>query len=82
MKIRVEVKPGAKARRVEPIPSELFAGESTLPGYVVRVTEPAKEGKANRAVIKAVAEHLNIAPSRIRIIQGLTSKHKILEIAE
>jgi uncharacterized protein (TIGR00251 family) len=48
----------------------------------VTVTAPAREGRANAAVVKAVADFLNVAPSQVRIVRGLTSRHKVLEITE
>lgn len=37
-------------------------------------------GKANEAVIKALAEYFGIAKSNIALIKGQASKHKIFEI--
>jgi uncharacterized protein YggU (UPF0235/DUF167 family) len=33
--------------------------------YVARVTAPPADGEANRAVIRLLAEHFGVAPSRI-----------------
>ncbi len=70
MKIQIKVTANA---RVE----EVVKGES---GYNVRVKAPAKEGKANRAVVKALAEHFKVPQSSIRILSGLNGKNKIVEI--
>lgn len=48
--------------------------------FKVFVKEPPVEGKANKAIIKAIASYLKIAPSRVEIIRGLTSKEKVMEI--
>jgi len=48
--------------------------------FVVRVGEAPIEGKANSAVIKALAENLNIASWRIKILSGSTSSNKVVEI--
>ncbi len=71
MRIFVKVKSNAKK------PSMEFLGEGT---YVVAVKEPAIEGKANEAVVKAVAAHFKVARSRVRLISGISSKSKVLEV--
>lgn len=48
--------------------------------YEVFVKVAPIEGKANQAIIKAMAEYLNLPQSKIQIIHGLTSRQKILEI--
>ena len=47
---------------------------------MVKVKEPPIEGKANRAVVRVLARHFGVAPSRVRIVSGLTSKDKVIEI--
>lgn len=69
----VFVTPGARHTRVERVDGTNLR---------VTVTAPAREGRANAAVVKAVAEFLNVAPSRVRIVRGLTGRHKVLEIME
>lgn len=71
MKISVLVKSNAREDVVERIDESHF---------MVRVTAPPQEGKANRAVIRALADYFNIAPSTIMIVSGLTSKNKIVDI--
>ena len=48
--------------------------------YKIRLTAPAIEGRANDALIRFLADRLDIAPSLISILKGHTSKHKTLEI--
>ncbi len=48
----------------------------------VAVTAPPHNGQANAAVVKAVAEFLGVAPSRVRIIRGHSGRRKVLEIDE
>ncbi len=71
MKIVVDAKPGAKKESVEKIDDA---------HYVISVKEPPQKGRANDAVCHALAEYLRIAPSRIEIVSGKTSRRKILEI--
>jgi uncharacterized protein (TIGR00251 family) len=49
-------------------------------GYLVRVKAQPKEGKANEAVIKLVAEHFGVTRSQVRITSGLSGRNKIVEI--
>jgi len=46
----------------------------------VFITAPAKNGKANIALIKLLAEYFNVAPSAISLIKGAKSRQKVLEI--
>lgn len=71
MKIFVQAKPGAREQRVEKI-DEMH--------YVVAVKEPPVEGRANAAIVRALVAHFKIAPSRVRIISGHTSRQKVVEI--
>ena len=71
MKIFVKVKPKAKKTLVQKM------SETRLNVFVKEA--PAK-GKANQAVLKAVADYFDIAPSRITIAAGSTSTLKVLEI--
>ena len=71
MKISVKVKAGSSREKVEKI------GDNN---YAVWVREKPAEGKANEAVIKALAECFNIAKSRVNLLKGRTSKQKIFEI--
>jgi len=47
---------------------------------VVYVRQRAIEGAANDAVVRLVAAHFGVAPSRVTIRRGHTSKRKTLEI--
>jgi len=81
MKIFIKAKPGAKKAYVKEEDGGLF-GKTTERHFMVAVTAPAAQGKANRAIEDALAEYLKIAPSRVRIITGQASRQKIVEIAE
>lgn len=48
----------------------------------VYVREPALEGKANQAVIKALAKFLKIKKNKIILIKGLKVKNKIFKIVD
>jgi uncharacterized protein len=66
--ISVRVKPGS---RKGPLVETGAGGELT-----VHVREPAVEGKANEAVVRLLAEHLGVAPSRLDLVSGATSRVK------
>lgn len=69
MKILVKVKTKAKEERIEK------AGEGI---FTVWVKEPAEKGRANLAVVKAVAKHFKVPQSKARIVAGLSSRQKVV----
>lgn len=71
MKIQVMVKPNSKTEKV--------SREGN--GFIVKVKEPPREGKANQALIKLLAEHFGVPKSQVRILSGFTSKIKVIEVA-
>jgi hypothetical protein len=72
MKIQVKVKPNSKTEELG------RAGDS----FILKVKEPAREGKANQAVIKLLAEHFSVPKSQVRILSGFKSRTKVIEVAE
>jgi uncharacterized protein (TIGR00251 family) len=72
MKIQVKVKPNSKTEEVSQ------EGDR----FVIKVKEPPREGKANQAVIKLLAEHFGAPRSRVRILSGFKSRNKVVEVAE
>jgi len=72
VKIRVKVIPNSKIEEV------IKQGD----GFLVRVKEPAKEGKANRAVIKLLADYFRVPQRQIAISSGFSSRNKIIEITQ
>ncbi|HUW46307.1 MAG TPA: DUF167 domain-containing protein [Dehalococcoidia bacterium] len=72
MKIQVKVKPNSKTDEVS------REGDS----FIVKVREPPKEGKANQAVIKLLAEHFGVPQSQVRILSGFRSSNKVIEVAQ
>ena len=46
---------------------------------VVRVREPAIDGRANQAVVTAVAGALGMPKMSVRIVRGSSSRHKLIE---
>jgi uncharacterized protein (TIGR00251 family) len=48
--------------------------------YVIRVTVPPEDGKANKAVTKLLAKALRIAPSRLTLVQGASGRDKLFRV--
>ncbi len=46
----------------------------------VYVTAPPDKNKANEAMIRLLARHLDVPPSRLTILQGLTSRNKLVGV--
>jgi hypothetical protein len=73
MKITVQVKPKKKKAYVEKVDADY---------YLVSVLEPPVDGRANTAVIKALAKFFAVSPSRITLVSGHTAKMKTFEIPD
>ena len=71
MKIRVKVIPNSKTEEV------VKEGD----GFLVRVKEPAREGKANRAIIKLLADHFGVPKKQVVISTGFGSRNKVVDIS-
>jgi uncharacterized protein (TIGR00251 family) len=71
VKIWITVKPQARREEVK----KLANGE-----YSVSVRAPAREGKANEAVVELLAEHFSVPKSSIRIVRGDTARKKLIEV--
>ncbi len=48
--------------------------------YAVTTTELPVRGKANAAIIRLLADHLQVAPSLLAIKRGQTTKRKTIEV--
>lgn len=70
MEIQVKVKPNS---RTEELVQE-------RDGFIVMVKEPPKKGKANRAVVKLLAQHFRVTQSQVKIVSGLRSRSKLIKI--
>ena len=46
----------------------------------IRLAAPPVDGAANAALVAFVAERLGIAKQRVRVVSGLGSRRKVLEI--
>jgi len=50
--------------------------------FEIRVKEKAEKGKANRAVIKVLANYFKVDELEIRLVKGFKERNKIFEIKE
>ena len=72
MKISIHIKPNSRHHE-EVVKND----DDTLTVYI---KAPAIEGRANAAAIKLLAKHFKVAPSKVKLVRGATSKYKIFEI--
>ena len=47
----------------------------------VKLRVPPVEGKANEALCEVLADYFGLKKSEIRILKGLNSRHKLVEIS-
>ena len=71
MRITVNAKPGSCAASVKLIEPDR---------YEIAVTQLPEKGKANDAIRRALAKHLRVAPSRLSLLMGVTSRIKVFEL--
>lgn len=66
----IRVTPHAKQNKVVEIDGVLRVYTTVAP----------ENGRANDAVIKALAKHFGVAKSQIKIVRGVTARDKVVEI--
>jgi uncharacterized protein YggU (UPF0235/DUF167 family) len=69
-KLAVRVTPGARREALEIVDGRLLA----------KVRAKPQDGKANLAVLVLVASALGLAPSKLEVLRGATSREKLLRI--
>jgi uncharacterized protein (TIGR00251 family) len=69
--LQLRVTPGASTDRVGPFDDDVLH---------VRVTRPAAEGAANRAVLRLVGKAIGVAPTRLVLVRGERSRHKRVRV--
>jgi uncharacterized protein (TIGR00251 family) len=65
--VSVRVTPRAKRNEIGDVVNGLLQ---------IRTTAPPADGKANKAVIKLLAEFVDVPPSRVTLLRGATSRNK------
>jgi hypothetical protein len=71
MKLTIITHPNSKNPRIE---------KDLMDVIHLYIKEPPQEGKANKAVIEALADHLKIKKNQVILIHGEKSKNKVFEI--
>ena len=66
--------------RVGPRSSTNAVGGEREGALLVRVTAAPADGKANAAVIRALAKALDIPPSEVQLVRGATARTKVLSL--
>jgi hypothetical protein cdivTM7_00062 len=72
MKIPARLKPNSRHRE-----EVVVGGDGT---YIIYTKAPAIEGRANVAAIKLLAQYFGVSKSQVRLLRGVTSKHKVFDI--
>ena len=82
MRISVIAKTNTKTESIERVTQPTLGLEPVTEPVVYKVSVQAVpvDGKANRAIIKALAKYFDVAPISVRIVSGETAKKKIIEI--
>lgn len=70
-RLSVTVKPKSRTASIE------RTGERS---FTVRVTASPHEGKANEAVIRAIADYFDVPKSTVVIVSGEGSRTKIIDV--
>jgi uncharacterized protein len=80
VKIFVKVKPNAKKESLKKTDPSARGARTGDMHFAISVKAPPKNGKANRAVLRALRAYLRIPPSRLEILTGHTSKLKVIRV--
>jgi hypothetical protein len=71
VRVEIHVRPGA---------SQPLVGGSYDGVLVVQVAEPADQGRATAAALRAVADALGLPRRSVTLVRGATSRRKLIEI--
>lgn len=71
MLIHVYATPNAREARVR---------QTAEASFEVRVDEKATGGRANKRLVEILSEHFEVPRSRIRIVKGVKSREKTVEV--
>ncbi len=76
-RISIKVTPKSSKNKVVP---DIMPDEKGNEFFRVFITSVPENNKANKAVIELLAGYFDVAKSDVRIVSGLTSKSKIIDI--
>lgn len=71
VRLTLKVQPRASGNSVGPVQNDELR---------IRVTAPPVDSAANEAVIKLLAKQLGVSKSALALVQGQTSRRKVIEI--
>ena len=71
MIIKVKVKPNSKKKEIKNISND---------EYIINLKEKAEDNKANIELLKLLKKHFKVDFKHIKIIKGMRSRDKIVEI--
>lgn len=69
-RLAVRVTPGARTENIEIVEGRV----------VVKVRAKPEDGKATTAVLELLAQALEVAPSKVEMLRGATSREKLFRI--
>ena len=72
MKISTRLKPNSRHRE------EVVANDDG--SLTVYTKAPAIEGRASLAAAKLLAKHFGVAPSKVKLVRGTSSRYKVFEL--
>ncbi|HUV08530.1 MAG TPA: DUF167 domain-containing protein [Spirochaetia bacterium] len=70
--LRVKVRPGAGANSIVGVKNDEL---------VVKVKAPPRQGRANRELVAFLSKSSGLPKSKIDLVSGATSQHKVLSLA-
>lgn len=73
MIITIKAKPSSKKEEI------FILGKNN---FEVHLKERAEKNKANIELIKLLARHFNVSSSNIKVLKGINSKNKVVEISK
>jgi uncharacterized protein (TIGR00251 family) len=76
MTLAVKVTPNARTSEV----TGWSTDEQGRRVLLVKLAAPAQEGKANKELIRFMADHLGCAKGQVSLLRGDTSRTKVLEV--
>lgn len=69
--LTVKAQPRSKTPGVEELGADLFR---------VRVRAAPEKGRANAEIVERLASHLGVSPSRLTLVRGAASTHKLFRL--
>lgn len=72
MNIQANIYPGTRK------PEGVVKGEDGT--YAVYTKARAVDGRANAAAVKLIAKYFGVPQSRVTLVRGATSRHKVFEV--